>query len=284
MFTLRNYRLYIFTLLSFVLLGLNASYAQDNLSEGIKAVKQGEYLKAVDLLKKAVSGDDKDSYDANYYYGVALFNTGSLADAEKYLKKAVNIDDERPEAYAVIGEVYSEQKKFGDAASYFEKSKKYLPLNKRTEDLEKDEIALIVEVLSKEAENYIADGKVDKAITSLTQAKVFDNKNPQIYVGLGDAYLNRGALEPALTNYNEALKYKANYAPAIFGLGKVSFKKKKYNDAIEFYSKAIDADKNYADAYFEKGLILYLSDQFPAALDMFKKYAELRPGSTRGNT
>ena len=110
MFTIKIHRLLIFTLLTVVLLGFNTSYAQDYLSNGIKAVKQGEYLKAVDLLKKAVSGDDKDSYDANLYYGIALYNTGSLADAEKYLKKAVKIDDERPEAYAVIGEVYTEQK------------------------------------------------------------------------------------------------------------------------------------------------------------------------------
>ena len=163
------------------------------------------------------------------------------------------------EAYAILGEVYSEQKKYSDAAAYFVKSKKFLPLNKKVDDLDKEEISLIVDVLSSEADNFILEGKVDKAIASLTQAKIFDSKNPLIYIGLGDAYLYRGAFEPALTNYNQALTYKSSYAPAFFGLGKISFKKKKYNDAIEYYTKAIDADKNYADAYFERGLILYLS-------------------------
>ena len=254
--------------------------AQDNLEKGISAVKKGEYLNALALLK----GVSKDSYEANLYYGIALFNTGSEKDAEKYLKAAIKNDDERPEAYGVMGEIYTAQKKYSEAASEFDKAKKYLPLNKTKDDLDKEEIESIINVLSAEADNFIADGKVDNAISSLTQAKIFDDKNPIIYVGLGDAYLARGAFDPAKSNYDLALKYKSNFAPAIYGLGEIAFKQKKYSLSLENYIKSTEADNNFGPAFFKKGLIFYLLDKFDDAIEAFERYDKLLPGSPRGKT
>lgn len=254
--------------------------AQDALDKGIDAVKKGDYLGALNILK----GVSKDSYDANLYYGIALFQTGSIKDAEKFLKDAVKKDEERPEAYSVMGELYSSQKNYTEAASQFDKARKYLPLNKMKDDLEKGEIETIINVLSAEADNFIADGKVDKAIASLTTAKTYDDKNPMIYVGLGDAYLARGAYDPAKSNYDQALKLKPNYAPALFGIGKISFKKKKYSDALQNYISSTEADNNFAPAFFEKGLMFYLLDKFTDAIEAFERYDQLVPGSPRGKT
>lgn len=254
--------------------------AQDALDKGIDAVKKGDYLGALNTLK----GVSKDSYDANLYYGIALFQTGSIKDAEKFLKDAVKKDEERPEAYSVLGELYSSQKNYNEAASQFDKARKYLPLNKMKDDLEKAEIETIINVLSAEADNFIADGKVDKAISSLTTAKTYDDKNPMIYVGLGDAYLARGAFDPAKSNYDQALKLKPNYAPALFGIGKIAFKKKKYSDALQNYISSTEADNNFAPAFFEKGLMFYLLDKFTDAIEAFERYDQLVPGSPRGKT
>lgn len=255
-------------------------YAQDNLEKGISAVNKGDYVGALNLLK----GVSKDSYDANLYYGIALFNTGSVKEAEKFLKDAIKKDEERPEAYSALGQLYTSQKNYGEASSQFDNARKYLPLNKKKDDLDKSEIETIIKVLSAEADNSIADGKVDKAITSLTTAKTYDDKNPTIYVGLGDAYLARGAFDVAKTNYELALKYKAGYAPALFGLGKISFKQKKYSAALENYLKATEADNNFAPAFFEKGLMFYLLDKFTDAIEAFERYDQLVPGSPRGKT
>ncbi|MGH2575646.1 MAG: tetratricopeptide repeat protein, partial [Ignavibacteria bacterium] len=93
-------------LLAFIFAGLSQVAAQSDLENGISAVNRGDYLNAVALLKRAVSKDSK-SYDANLYYGIALYQTGSLKDAEKYIKKAVSIDNEKPEAYSSLGEIYT---------------------------------------------------------------------------------------------------------------------------------------------------------------------------------
>jgi tetratricopeptide (TPR) repeat protein len=263
----------------FLFTGAISLYAQDNLDRGIDAVKKGDYVKALEYLKNA----PKDKYEGNLYYGIALFKTGSAAEAEKYLKAAISNDNERPEAYAALGELYTSQKKYSDAAAQFDMARKYLPLNQTADNLSEEERNMVISALTKEAENFIADGKVDKAISSLTMAKTYNDKNPMVYVGLGDAYLARGAYDIAKTNYEAGLKIKT-YAPAYYGLGEIAFKKKKYNDALDLYTKATDADNNFAPAFFKKGLILYLADKYDQALDAFKRYAELVPGSLRGNT
>jgi tetratricopeptide (TPR) repeat protein len=274
-----KYILKTFLLFWILLLTFNV-YSQDNLEKGIAAVKRGEYVTALDVLK----GVSKDSYEANLYYGIALFNTGSVKDAEKFIKDAIKKDNERPEAYSVLGQIYSSQKKYSEAASQFENAKKYLPLNKTKNDLEKEEIQTIINVLGAESDNFIADGKVDKAIASMTQAKTYDDKNPEVYSKLGDAYLARGAFEPAKTNYQLALQNRPNYAPALYGLGRVAFKQKQYSLSLENQIKATQADNNFAPAFFEKGLIFYLLDKFNDAIEAFERYDQLVPGSPRGKT
>jgi hypothetical protein len=61
------------------------TYSQDNLDKGIAAVNVGDYVTALNLLK----GVSKDKYEANLYYGIALFNTGSVSEAEKFIKAAI---------------------------------------------------------------------------------------------------------------------------------------------------------------------------------------------------
>lgn len=260
----------------------NVGFSQDNLERGIASVKRGDYVKAVEQLQNAVKKDPA-SYKANVYYGIALQRTGASKDAEKYLKTAVGIDNEKPDAYNALGQLYTELKKYDDADRNFNDALKYSGADQMVEMLDKEEIQLIVDILFNQAANYVASGQIDKAINTLTKAKTFDPKNPLIFVGLGDAYLVRGAFEPAVTNYNEALSLKPGYAPAYYGLGKAYFRQRKYNDALDQFNKSIEADPNFAEAYLEKGRLLYLSDKFPSALEAFKKYAELKPGSPVGN-
>ncbi|MFI5144072.1 MAG: tetratricopeptide repeat protein [Ignavibacteria bacterium] len=279
---IKKYRILIVSAFAMLFLICNTAISQDNLKDGISAVKKGDYLKALPLLKMAM--ESGNTYDANYYYSYALFKTGSLSDAEKFARTAVGIDDERPEAFSVMGEIYSEQKRYSDAESNFETAVKYLPLNKTKDDLTPEEIKTIVDVLSRQAENYIAEGKVDKAITSLSIAKTYDNNNPILLTGLGDSYLKRGAFEVASSNYNAAIKANSSFAPAYYGLGMIAFRQKKYNDALDNFTKAITADPNFSEAYYERGLVLYLAEKLEQALDDFTKYSDLKPGSTLGLT
>lgn len=250
----------------FVLLSMTA-YAQNDLQKGKDAIQKGDFITAVDVLSKAAAVN-KD-YETYYYYGIALFRTGSLAKAEEVLKKALSDDDEGVGAMITLGNLYSSQKKYDEANKIFKKGLKIEPNN----------ILLLVS----QSENFSAQGKIDDAIQALTLATTIEKDNPLIYIGLGDAYRTRGSFKAAGDYYKKALGLK-KMPLAYYGLGESFAKQRKYNEAITEFNNAIALNPNFAPAYFGKGRILYFGGQFGDALEAFKKYSELMPGSQDGNS
>jgi tetratricopeptide (TPR) repeat protein len=246
----------------------NYAFSQDNVEKGKNAVKKGDYLTALNLLQNAVKTNK--SYDANCYYGIALLKTGSLDDAEKYLKIALKDDDEGIDAMRSLGELYTIRKKYSDADDIFKKALKVEPES--------------ISVMLSRAANYSAEGKIDRAIEVLTLATTVSKENPSVYVGLGEAYYIRGSFKLSQSYYDKAVKLNPNLASAYFGLGKVYFKMKKYNESLVSFNTAIAKDANFAEAYLEKGKILYFGDKYAEAAESFKKYSQLKPGSQEGNS
>lgn len=255
----------LFFLFAFIF-SINA-FAQDNLKKAIDAVKKGDYVAARDLLKDVVK-NNKD-YEPNYYYGLALYKTGSLDDAEKFYKISLKDDDEGIGALKGLGDLFSTQKKYSDANGYYKKALKIEPEN--------------IDVMIAQAKNFSLDGKIDDAIKVLTLATTYSKENPEVYVGLGDAYSIRGAYDLAIKYYKDALKLDKNNSHAFFGLGGVYFTQGKYDDAIIAYKSATSLDPNYAEAHLEFGKLLYYNGDFPAAAFEFQQYAKLVPGSPEGN-
>jgi len=241
--------------------------AQDNLQKGKNAITQGDYVSAVGFLENAVKVEK--NYETYYYYGLALYKTGSLKQAEDNLKLALKDDDEGIHAMLTLGSLYSQQKKYQEADNIFKKAAKIAPEN--------------VNVLIAQADNYSLQGKIDEAIKVLTLATTFSKDNPNVYIGLGDAYRIRGSYKLANDYYKKALALKK--IPAAYtGLGDSYFRMKKYNEAIIEYDNAIALDPNFADAYLGKGKILYFGGKYGDAAESFQKYSQLMPGSQEGNS
>ncbi|MEI7484627.1 MAG: tetratricopeptide repeat protein [Ignavibacteriota bacterium] len=241
--------------------------AQDDLQKGKDAISKGDFVTAVDALTKAVAS--KQNYETYYYYGFALYKTGSVQKAEDNLKKALAQDDEGIDAMITLGNIYSEQKKYDEANSLFKKGLKVEPDN--------------INLMIAQANNLSVQSKIDDAIIVLTRATSFSKENPKVYVGLGDAYKIRGSYKLAIDYYKKAIALK-KIPSAYAGLADCYAKQRMYNEAIVEYDNAINTDPNYADAYLGKGRILYFGNKYQEALEAFKKYSQLMPGSQEGNS
>ena len=256
---------------------VNIALSQDNKSKGINAVKNKDYNRGIELLKPII---DKDkSYETNLYYGIALLYTGSLSESEKYLKKALDDDDEGLEALVSLGNIKYETKDYDNAIKYFDRALKVNPK--------------YVPALANKAKSYLAKGLIDKSIELLTNAQINDPNNADILVALGDAYYERDTYPLAIDFYNKALKINPKLASAYFGIGRtytkqarniddIDKKQAKYNQALENYDKAISAEANFAEAYYEKAFILYAAGKYDVTLEAMKKYIELRPNLVKG--
>jgi FimV-like protein len=60
--------------------------------------------------------------EANYYLGDLLLHTGRGADAERYLKQAIDLDPGFTPSYASLGMIYVYQRRYAEAKKYLQKA------------------------------------------------------------------------------------------------------------------------------------------------------------------
>lgn len=255
-----------YLILAVLFLGINVSvYAQDKLEQGINAVKKGDYVSGLNILKDVVKSDK--SYEANYYYGKALLETGSLTEAERHFKAALSDNDEGVEAYIGLGDIANRKKQYALATSYYKQGVK----------ADNEAVAPLVAL----GINLSQGGNLDSALIILTRATTLNDRDPNIYRALGDVYFYGRAFPAALQNYQKSISLRNN-AGAHFGIGRVNYYQKNYQEALNSYQEAVKADQNFADAYFELGRLLLYNEDYPASEKAFQRYGQLTPGSQLG--
>ncbi|HRE41019.1 MAG TPA: tetratricopeptide repeat protein [Ignavibacteria bacterium] len=266
--------------LSLVFIVSASAFAQSNKEKGINAVKSGDYVSGVNLLKGVVTGDK--GYEANYYYAKALMETGSLKEAEEYFNIALKDESDGVGAMIGLGEIAARKKDYAKAYSFFRRGAKEEPEN--------------IPVLLAWGRTYSKAGNIDSAIFILTRAKSINSKNADVYVALGDAYYYRRAYTASLDNYKEALKINSRSAAAEYGIGNVYYRQmlvendktgkisgQLFSQAAAQFDKAIQLDRNFSPAYFELGRLYYFNGDYDKAIENFKMYSTLTPGTSEGN-
>jgi tetratricopeptide (TPR) repeat protein len=84
-----------------------------DVDQAVERYNKAEYSEAESELRKAVEGKPEDAR-ANRYLGLALLEQGKNSDAERYLKKANEIES-TGETKAALARFYAEQKDLGQA-------------------------------------------------------------------------------------------------------------------------------------------------------------------------
>ncbi len=254
--------------------------------------------------------DQLDSAEYMYKYAIRLRPSFALAYtnlAQTFLKnknykesitavnKALEINDNLPQAYVIKAKVYEENDLLNEA----------IELYKQQIELYPNELIYIsnLGILDYKA------GLIDEAIENFKKAILLDPYNPDIYFNLGNAYFQQCKLEeaksvfetalelnrktpPVLNNYGLVLINLGNYTEAIHSfnlaletdpdspilLFNLSIAFERMNDlqkSYELINQAIQKDSTTALFYIQKGDILIKSDNNNKAIDAFRKALEL---------
>lgn len=119
-------------------------------------------------------------------------------------------------------------------------------------------------------------GEFEKARDYYEKALEQDRK-PQFYVNLGDAWIALFNWDKALENLNKALEIKKDQPNWFFSRGIVYTHKKMYKEALADFEAAIKLDPT-VDGYFEdRGYALLGLGRTGEAMESFRKAAELNP-------
>ena len=109
---------------------------------GLEQLKSGDYQGARDSFEEAVRYDDA-SPAAHTGLGVAYFHLRNDKDAERELRRAVELNPKEAVAYQFLGELYYRKDDLDTAAMYWEKAVEINPsesaLSARLERIRKEQ-------------------------------------------------------------------------------------------------------------------------------------------------
>lgn len=193
---------------------------------GICSLREGEYEKAVEDLKKSLEfgGDegveeDVRSYLCEAYIGLEEYNSAKAVIEEQLEKK------ESAAAYGMRGWVYFEAEKYGEAAKDFEKAIS-MEKNNRLEWY-----LALYQALLKSEDNKGAAEYLEKAL----KLKVKDEEDEIIMARLLIASGDFGTAKESLQKMSE------KNPKAYYYLGVIAQKNSDYKEAEEFYVNYIES-------------------------------------------
>jgi tetratricopeptide (TPR) repeat protein len=232
------------------------------------------------ITKEPTVGDNHAAAGYNYYYwGVSNQDDANdlikkLASAESCFRKGIEVAPTNPLNYVGLGHLAAFR---GDAASLtgqFTKAEEIMNArSNKVDKLTKQQAYL------KMAEACLLSNntQLDKAFGYLNIALPFNDKNPEVYIQLGDYHRLRDGMNQsnAIAQYNKALEMDSKSTRAILRKGMLYKRVQNWDEGLNYYNEAIALDPSFAPAYREKAELLKDAARYPQAIEAYARYKEL---------
>ena len=237
------------------------------LAQSLKdAIKQttNEQFETADASFKAIIQREPSNGENYFYYGENYFKNDNMEMAKAMYQTGIDVNATHPLCYVGLGKILWYNKNEQEAKTNFYKATTLSGSKNGT-------------VLMEIAEVYInAENKnIPEAMNLLNQAAKLEPKNAEVYILMGDAFLEQQNGGEAIKNYEKATELNKASAAATLRIGKLYSRAKNYNLALDFYKKAIEIDASFAPAYREKAEIYYRAGRYQDAVAEYKKFLEL---------
>lgn len=247
---------------SYLMLGYLVLNAQ-NINDAIRMTENEQFESAGKVFEQLIVAEPTNG-NYYFYYGENYFKNEIPNTAKKMYEKGIEVNPTNAINYVGLGKVQYMQGNVAEANNNLFKAK----------TISQSKSAV---VLMKMAEVYITAEvkKITEAIALLNQASVLEPKNSEIYMLIGDAYLEQNDGSMAVANYEKALGIDKKFTKAILREGKLYSRAKNYNLALDYYNKAIAIDSTFAPAFRERAELRFRAGQADKAAADYQKYLKL---------
>lgn len=232
-------------------------FSQTSLDRGKELLQQGKYREAIGQLRQVL-----DSYPRNAeawrMLGEAYLRVGNLDSAEIAARRALSIDDERPEPYMTLSDVLAGRKNHKEAISTLRRAMK----NK----------AATSPLLTHLGFLLLSLDSLDQAIVAFSQAKEANPNYGLAYEGLGDAYMKQGVPAIAILQYEKGVEVDSLRPSIYYKLANAYFKERRYTDAARAYRNVLRIDSTNCNAQLELGKLYFAAKLYPDAVNVLKLY------------
>lgn len=182
---------------------------------------------------------EKNSEDALSLYYLATINIekNNLPEAERLLKKVIELRENYIDAYKSLAVVYIKQNKYNEV----------LLLQNKMLEIASDDIQ-VYEILSSASMGInLFDLTIDLVLKAL---EIFPNE-PKFLNRLGLAYFSTGKIIDAIEMYNKALEFAPDELSIVYNLGLAYFASENFKQAMVFLKKAceMNSEQQYLSSY-----------------------------------
>ena len=196
-------------------------------------------------------------------FGISMFMSGKLDEAEKILSVVHKNREKDLEAIGTLGNICYEKKEYQKAIEYYEKALEIKP-DKH-------------EALNNMGVAYRNMGNHEKAIESYKKAlEIKPDKHEALY-NMGNTYDDLGNHEKAIESYKKALEIKPDKDEALNNMGVAYGNMADYKKAIECYEKALEIKPDKDEALNNMGVAYGNMADYKKAIECYEKALEIKP-------
>jgi tetratricopeptide (TPR) repeat protein len=243
---------------TFLLFSFSVLMAQ-SADEGKQHLYYERYNSAANTFQAVVEKDPKNE-DAWYGLAKAWIAQDEVQKAKVALQQAPDAVKDDAFYMVAMGEVSLHENNPEAANSYFQQA-----LDKTKS--KKPNILLAVARANIDAKN----GNGAWAVELLNKAIDKEDKDPALYVALGDAYRKQQNSNEGYKAYREALNRNSNYAQALYKMGDIFLSQRNKEMYLSYFDQAVKADPAYAPALYR--LYLYHFSYNPEkAMEYYGQY------------
>jgi len=233
---------------------------------GVAYYKSGDYLKAIDALKRA-SGEDSKDQEATQLLGLSYYLSGRPAEAIPLLEKVqgwyprANVD-----AAYILGVCYIQTKDYPEARKAFA----------RMFDVAPDSAAAYLftaRVLLRQEFDPIAEEYAQKA-TAL------DPKLPLAHFFLGELHLYKSKIPEAIADFQAELTLNPGHAATYYKLADADSRVQKFDDAERLLQRSIWLDSTSTGPYILLGKVLEKKGEAELAVRALEHALSMDPNNS----
>ena len=254
-----------------------AEATQKTLSERFESAESD--LNAIIAKEPTVAANYAAAGYNYFYWGVsdqddAVELAEKMESAEKLFRKGMEVAPTNPLCFVGLGHLMAFRKDVNGTNAQFTVAEGIM--NTKSNKVDK---LVKQQALLKMAEGCLMANSVqlDKAIVYLNSALPFNDKNPEVYIQLGDYYRLRDGINQsnAIAQYNKALEIDSKSTRAILRKGMLYKSVQNWDEGLNYYNEAIALDPSFAPAYREKAELLKDAARYPQAIEAYARYKEL---------
>lgn len=236
---------------------------------GVIAGRWGKPREAIDLIRRAIAINPRDSY-YHCNLGNALKLAGLSEESIAAYRAAVEADPRDAEAFRQLGLALHSMGRVGEAMDALHAA---LRLSPSAAEIHNDLGMLLATI-----------GRFDEAADSFRRAIAIRDSFPEAHNNLGKVLKDQGRLEEAVAAFHKAISLAPKYAAAYNNLGNALCDQWKHDESVAALTKATELDPNYANAHNNLAVVLAMQGRLDESLAHFDRAIELNPGHAAANS